>query len=113
MYKIKYKHIIIIFIIILSLLYIIINIMNKSDKSVNNIWFNHNNIELKNNIELENIEGYVLPHASTKYTGGIISNTLRFKPKKYFNKVYILYYAQQKPNVDNKYYVNIMYLGRL
>ena len=31
----KYKYIIIIFIIILLLLYIIINIMNKSDKSVN------------------------------------------------------------------------------
>lgn len=105
MYKIKYRYIIIIFIIILSLLYIIINIMNKSDKSVNNIWFNHNDIELKNNIELENIEGYVLPHASTKYTGDIISHTLRFKPKKYFNKVYIIYYpSQQKPNVDNKYY---------
>ena len=79
--------------------------MNKSDKSMNNIWFNHNDIELKNNIELENIEEYVLPHASTKYTDDIISHTLRFKPKKYFNKVYILYYpSKQKPNVDNKYY---------
>ena len=64
--------------------------MNKSDKSMNNIWFNHNDIELKNNIELENIEGYVLPHASTKYTGDIISHTLRFKPKKYFKRFYII-----------------------
>ena len=31
-----------------------------------------------------NIKGYVLPHASTKYTGKILSHTMRFIPRNFF-----------------------------
>ena len=50
--------------------------MNKSDKSVNNIWFSHNDIELKNNIELENIEGMYY-HMLQQYTGDIIKSYIK------------------------------------
>ena len=72
---------------------------------MNNIWFSHKDIKLKKNIESNSIQGYVLPHASTKYTGNIISHTLQFKPTKFFNKIYIIYYpSHKKPNINNKYY---------
>ena len=72
---------------------------------MHNIWFNHNDIRLRKNIESNNIQGYVLPHASTQYTGNIISHTLQFKPTKYFNKIYIIYYpSHDKPNIDDQYY---------
>ena len=60
-------------------------------------------------IKLENIKGYVLPHAATKYIGHIMSHTLRFKPLLFFSKVCILYSpASQKPNIGkyfHEYYV--------
>jgi hypothetical protein len=43
-------------------------------------------------ILLHDLHGYVLPHASTQYTGRIIAHTLRFKPTKQFSQVYILFY---------------------
>jgi hypothetical protein len=43
-------------------------------------------------IELSDLNGYVLPHAGTEYTGQIIAHTMRFKPTKRFSKVYILFY---------------------
>jgi len=60
------------------------------------MWFNESDI-LKNFksfsiIELKDLNGYVLPHAGTEYTGQIIAHTMRFKPTKKFSKVYILFY---------------------
>jgi len=76
-----------------------------NDNKMNNIWFDHKDIKLKKNIESNSIQGYVLPHASTKYTGKIISHTLQFKPTKFFNKIYIIYYpSHDKPNIDDQYY---------
>jgi len=76
---------------------------------MNNNWFNNKHIVLNNIFKLNNIHGYVLPHASTKYTGHIISHTLQFKPTKLFKKIYIIYYPSQKyPNIDkyfHEYYV--------
>ena len=46
------------------------------------MWFNKNDIVISKSITLDDIHGYVLPHAGTKHTGEIISHTLRFKPKK-------------------------------
>jgi hypothetical protein len=43
-------------------------------------------------IPLHDLHGYVLPHASTQYTGRTIAHTLRFKPTKQFSQVYILFY---------------------
>lgn len=43
-------------------------------------------------IPLHDLHGYVLPHASTQYTGRIIAHTMRFKPTKQFSQVYILFY---------------------
>tara|TARA_B110001452_G_scaffold262819_1_gene263344 strand:+ start:868 stop:2082 length:1215 start_codon:yes stop_codon:yes gene_type:complete len=69
-----------------------------------NTWFKTSDINIKNLIKnklyTENIRGYVLPHAGTTYTGNILSHTLRFSPKNYFNNVLILYYpANEKENV--------------
>ena len=62
------------------------------------MWFNESDI-LKHFttfsssiIELSDLNGYVLPHAGTEYTGQIIAHTMRFKPTKRFSKVYILFY---------------------
>ena len=49
------------------------------------MWFNKNDITFKKKISLDDLHGYVLPHAGTKHTGNIISHTLRFKPKKDFS----------------------------
>ena len=69
------------------------------------MWFNKNDIILKNKIVIEDIHGYVLPHAGTKHTGDIIAHTLRFKPKKKFSKVFILYYpSNEKPNINGKHH---------
>ena len=69
------------------------------------MWFNKKHIKLDKIIELEDIQGYVLPHAGTKYTGEILSHTLRFKPKKLFDNILIMYYpVSDKPNVKELYY---------
>ncbi|MBD23881.1 MAG: hypothetical protein CMG46_02595 [Candidatus Marinimicrobia bacterium] len=69
------------------------------------MWFSKKDINISTIIPLNDIKGYVLPHASTKYTGDIISHTLRFKPKFRFNKVKIIYYPSSiKPNVRNTYH---------
>ena len=69
------------------------------------MWFNKNDIKLDKIIELDDIQGYVLPHAGTKYTGEILSHSLRFKPKKKFSKILIMYYpVSDKPNVKDLYY---------
>jgi hypothetical protein len=60
------------------------------------MWFNESDILKHFNsfsiIELGDLNGYVLPHAGTKYTGQIIAHTMRFKPVKKFSTVYILFY---------------------
>jgi hypothetical protein len=53
-------------------------------------------------IVLDDIYGYVLPHAGTKYTGKIIQHTLRFRPRNIekTKRVYIYYYpANQTPDI--------------
>ena len=75
-------------------------------------WFNANDIKIpklvKKNIINKNIKGYVLPHAGTKFTGHILSHTLRFAPTNFFDNIVILYYpANNTENVefgDEKYY---------
>lgn len=69
------------------------------------MWFNESDI-LKHFksfslIELKDLNGYVLPHAGTEYTGQIIAHTMRFKPTKKFSKVYILFYPAN-PNDTEK-----------
>jgi hypothetical protein len=70
------------------------------------MWFNDRDI-LKhfttsfNIIELPDLNGYVLPHAGTEYTGQIIAHTMRFKPKKPFSKVYILFYPANPSESHN------------
>ena len=69
------------------------------------MWFDKDDINISRSITIEDIHGYVLPHAGTKHTGHILSHTLRFKPKKNFSKVIILFYPSfPKPNVNGKYY---------
>ena len=69
------------------------------------MWFNEKHLDLKKNIILSDLHGYVLPHAGTEYTGRIISHTLRFKPKKKFDNILIIYNPVSKtPNIQNKYY---------
>ena len=55
------------------------------------MWFDEKDITKYNyeKIMIDNLHGYVLPHAGTKYTGNIISHTMRFKPTKVFEKVFI------------------------
>lgn len=75
-------------------------------------WFNKNDIQIDKNklITLNNINGYVLPHAGTKYTSNILSHTLRFKPQKKFNKILIIYYPSNNTEnvidhiINKKYY---------
>ncbi len=69
------------------------------------MWFHKKDILFHPSVIDSSIRGYVLPHASTTYTGKIISHTLRFRPKFKFNKVCILYYpVSDKPDVTDKYY---------
>lgn len=63
-------------------------------------WFNPSHLKLNKNIVINDLHGYVLPHAGTKYTGHILSHTLRFRPKKHFTQINIIYYpAHDKENV--------------
>lgn len=76
---------------------------NKNDNSLN--WFSEKDIYIKNIISIKNLHGYVLPHASTKYTGKVISHTLQFKPVKTFDTIFIVYLPVfNKKNVKNRYY---------
>ena len=69
-------------------------------------WFTREDIEKYkyNPIFVDNLQGYVLPHAGTTYSGEILAHSLRFRPKKEFDYVVIFYLpSQEKPNVG-KYY---------
>ena len=53
-------------------------------------------------VEVDDVYGYVLPHAGTKYIGDIIQHACRFRPKniEVIERVYIYYYpANEKPDV--------------
>lgn len=66
------------------------------------MWFNKNDLTIKPIISVDNLHGYVLPHAGTAYTGEIISHTLRFRPTKKINKIIILYYpATEMPDITD------------
>ena len=69
------------------------------------MWFHKKDLTRYRSIMMDELHGYVLPHAGTKYTGDIISHTLRFKPVKKVNKIYIIYYpVSDVPNIDGIYY---------
>jgi hypothetical protein len=69
------------------------------------MWFDAKHLKIENPIYIENLHGYVLPHAATEFTGVIISHTLRFRPLKKIKKVIILYYpASAEPDIINTYY---------
>jgi hypothetical protein len=69
------------------------------------MWFQSHYIKSRKSIIIDDLRGYVLPHAGTKHTGQILSHTLRFKPKKRFTNIIIFYYpAMHSPNISNKYY---------
>ena len=75
-------------------------------------WFNKDDIKIPKLIKdpfIKNIKGYVIPHAGTKYSGNILSHTLRFYPNNYFEKIIIIYYpANNYENIilsnDEKYF---------
>ena len=77
------------------------------------MWFNKKDLTIKPIIKLDNIYGYVLPHAGTTYTGNIISHTLRFRPTKKIKQIIILYYPAidttdiniEKQSYFHEYYV--------
>ena len=69
------------------------------------MWFDSSNLKIHPPIDVYDLNGYVLPHAGTLYTGNIISHTLRFRPMKHIKYIYILYYpSSEEPNIDNMYY---------
>ena len=69
------------------------------------MWFNKKDIKKYSEIRLDNLHGYVLPHAGTENTGHILSHTLRFRPTKKFENILIIYLSsQQKPNVGEYYH---------
>ena len=72
------------------------------------MFFNSHHLYNHESIYLNDLHGYVLPHAGTEYSGNIISHTLRFKPTKHFNKAMIIFLpSHDKPNAmynGKKYY---------
>lgn len=66
-------------------------------------WYDSNDINVsKNNlVYLDDLHGYVLPHAGTAHTKNVLNTTLRFTPTKKITKIYIIYYpAFPKENVE-------------
>jgi hypothetical protein len=76
------------------------------------MWFNEKFLQSYSNISsvfINNLKGFVLPHASLFYTYNIMLHTFRFRPSTIlFNKVIIFYYPSSKSEdvetKDNKYY---------
>ena len=73
------------------------------------MWFNRKDIKYFKPIEVNDLRGYVIPHAGTKHTSHIISHTLRFKASNEIldriKNVYIFYYpASRIPNVEDEYH---------
>jgi len=64
------------------------------------MWFNEKDLQQHSTITVNDLYGYVLPHAGTSHTGHIISHTLRFIPNKKIKKIIILYYPSSiTPNI--------------
>ena len=69
------------------------------------MWFDSNDLIYKKPIILDDLHGYVLPHAGTKYTKNIVNHTLQFKPAKTFKYIKIIYYpSNNNPNVNGKWF---------
>lgn len=96
------------YIIVCLFIVYILYLLYNSTKETLNIgldWFSNNDMKEFETIEIDDLHGYVLPHAGTRYTGNILSHTLRFKPKKKFTKVIILYLpSSSEPNVGDDYH---------
>ena len=60
------------------------------------MWFNKKDLTINPIIKVDDLYGYVLPHAGTLYTGEIISHTLRFRSTNKIKKIIILYYPASK-----------------
>lgn len=56
------------------------------------MWVESTHLKRKKIIKVADLHGYVLPHGASKFTGNIISHTLRFRPLKKINRIIILYY---------------------
>ena len=54
------------------------------------MWFDSSNLKIHPPIDVYDLNGYVLPHAGTLYTGNIISHTLRFRPMKHIKYIDLL-----------------------
>ena len=55
------------------------------------MWFNSNDLIYNKSIIIEDLHGYILPHAGTTHTKNIVNHTLQFKPSKTFRFVKIIY----------------------
>ena len=65
------------------------------------MWFDPKHIIYHEPIQIPDLQGYILPHASTAFTGPIISHCLRFRPSKPIRTIMIIYYpSSPKPNVN-------------
>jgi len=65
-------------------------------------WFSVSDIKINTEelVYLNDLHGYVLPHASTKFTKQILNTTLKFVPTKMCNNIYVIYYpAMESENV--------------
>ena len=76
------------------------------------MWFNKEDFSLKDRrkkIILNNLYGYILPHAGTSHTKNILKHTLQFCPSnKRINNIkniLIMYLpSQDNPNVDSEFH---------
>jgi len=68
------------------------------------MWFSDKDIILHNTIKVPDLHGYVLPHAGTQYSGGIISHTLRFRPTRKITTIIILYYPSGSQDIEGYYH---------
>lgn len=89
-----YILIIILCIILFIILALIIckKTINGGTPITNTKWFHSSDLTVLPNITVDELHGYVLPHAGTRFTGNIISHTLRFKPIIKYKKAIIFYY---------------------
>ena len=77
------------------------------------VWFNAKDINIENIVNLNDIKGYVLPHAGTAHTKQILNSTLRFKPRKKCKTIYIYYLPANKEeniNINGKKYYHEYYV---
>ena len=73
--------------------------------NTNITWFSKDDIKIFKPINVYNLHGVVLPHAGTKFSGEILSHTLRYRPKKSFENIVIFYLpASELPDVGNEYH---------